>query len=151
MCIPSFAPSPSSGRSGRRPRGRVGEHRVPEAAFAVPRGLLRSRSPHLIPYAECGPLAERRLWRGAGFQPAALTRSLVFSVLALGRPRRCFPPGVSFSPQKGASPGAAGGEPRRTRRGSDSQAARPRADCVTFLGFLDPNFGVESLLWFCKN
>ncbi|XP_017382656.1 uncharacterized protein LOC108303359 [Cebus imitator] len=104
--------------SGYGPLGRVGEHRVPEAASVVPRRLLRSRSRHLIPYAECGPLAEPRLWRGAGFQPAALTRPLAFSVLALGRPRRCFPAGASFSRQKGASPGAAGGEPRRTRRGS---------------------------------
>ncbi|EAW49059.1 hCG2028058 [Homo sapiens] len=42
------------------------------------------------------PQAERRLQRGAGFQQARLTRSLAFPVLALGRPRCCFPLGASF-------------------------------------------------------
>nr|XP_039328563.1 translation initiation factor IF-2-like [Saimiri boliviensis boliviensis] len=113
--------------SGRRPRGRVGEDGVPEAAAEVPRGLLRSRSRHPIPFAECGRLAERRLWLGAGFQPAALTRPLAFSVRALGRPRRGFPPGASFSPQKGAAPGAAGGEPRRPAGEVGRAGPRPGA------------------------
>ncbi|KAL0607537.1 hypothetical protein AAY473_024142, partial [Plecturocebus cupreus] len=99
-------------------RGSGLENTVSGAASVVLRSRLRSRSRHLIPHAECGPLAERRLQRGAGFQPAGLTRSLAFPVLALGRPQRCFPPGASFSRQEDASSGTAGGEPRRTRRGS---------------------------------